>query len=914
MSLKLSRDDNLMKDALLQTKLQPSPVTPDNILRDRLITRLEQGRHRPLTLISASAGYGKSSLASQWVTSCECRCGWVSLDENDSDLHLFLAYILATIQRIFPDVYLRTEILLEADPLPSSAKLASYLLNDLNQLPELFILVLDDYHRIEGKSVHDFVTALLSYPARTLNLVLLTRTHPPLPVAAMRGQGLVTEIKTSDLRFTTDEVGSFMDQMLNVKVDDDTVAVLEAKTEGWAVGLRLAGLYLQGGENLKKRGEELSGNSRYIAEYYFSEVLSQKHPEMLSYLLDTSILDRFCVDLCTSIHEGQAQERQAVSADQFIQWLKENNLFIIALDNEEYWFRYHHLFRDLLKDLLGRQATADRISSLNREAGEWFARNGLLEEAVKHLLAGGDDDSAVDLIRKNRYELMNTSQFARLSRLMAAFPQTIQEEDLHMLTTRALLGTDVGKNIDLYAFTQKATQLLAGLSPQSDQYPEVKGEVLVLQSLLDMLTGDADSGFSHVRAGLDYLPEDALMVKSLAVLALCICHQMTGNTREANRVVRRAVSNPFNPPNIQGRMQVCLSFALYLDASLPRVIATSEKCLALMKDCRVPHTRAYANYLIGLAHYMQNRLESAEHYLSKILDEKYSLNPAYIGDSGYMLVCIYLNQGRADKAEQVMDLLEKYCRENNHTRAGEFFQAFEAEFALRRGDLRQAQQICRYANFDAGLPRWFFYVPQFTPIKCLISTGTQANLKEAFTQLSQWDEEMKKINRINIRIDVLILLAVLHHIRKQDAAAMEFLETAMLMAEPGGWFRSFIDAGPPMATMLEKFLRNDPDHQFAGQILEMYYKETRNKANIGLKNKRKPGKFQHTPIDFLTSRETELLPFLAEGLSNKEIAGVLSISDGTVKTHLRNMFHKLDVTNRIEAVNKARRMGILNLG
>jgi LuxR family maltose regulon positive regulatory protein len=454
-----------VKDALLQTKLQCPVVAPDYIPRDRLLDRLEQGRHRPLTVISASAGYGKSSLAGCWAASCDCRCGWVSLDDGDNDLHLFLAYLLATLEQAFPQIPLHTESLLEADPLPSAAELARYFLNDLDQLPEPFILFLDDYHRITDTHTHNFIAALLAHPARTMHLVLLSRTQPQLQIASLRGRGLVTEIGTVDLRFTTAEVTAFMNRMLDAPIDDATVTILETKTEGWALGLRLAGLYLQGEENPEKRSRELNGTSTHISEYYFAEVLFHRHPEMESYLRDTSILDRFCAPLCSHMHPEQEQGRPEVSADEFIEWLRENNMFVIALDDEGYWFRYHHLFRDFLKRMLEKQASADRIADLNKIAGNWFARSGLIEEAVRHLLAAEDPDAAAELIRQHRYALMNTSQFARLSRLLAALPEDILAGDAHMLTTKALLGTDVGKNIDIYAFTHKAAKCYRGYHP-----------------------------------------------------------------------------------------------------------------------------------------------------------------------------------------------------------------------------------------------------------------------------------------------------------------------------------------------------------------------------------------------------------------------------------------------------------------
>jgi LuxR family maltose regulon positive regulatory protein len=280
----------------------------------------------------------------------------VSLDNDDKDLRQFLNYLLAAIQRHFPKNELRSETLLKGERLRATGELARYLLNDLNQVPESFILVLDDYQRIKESSVHDLVAALLEHPAQTMHLVLLTRKDPSLPIATMRGRGPETEIRASDLRFTSDEGAAFLSHMLNVAVDDDKAALLAVKFEGWGVGLRLAGLYLQGQKDLKLRVQEPGGSSGHIAEYLTAEVLSRQHPEMVSYLLEASILDRFCAPLCGQMHLVGTQGRSGkaeVSAEQFLQWLLDANLFVIALDDEGYWFRYHYLFRSFLTFIPG---------------------------------------------------------------------------------------------------------------------------------------------------------------------------------------------------------------------------------------------------------------------------------------------------------------------------------------------------------------------------------------------------------------------------------------------------------------------------------------------------------------------------------------------------------------------------------
>ncbi|VVS92626.1 LuxR C-terminal-related transcriptional regulator [Desulfoluna spongiiphila] len=886
-------DENRIKGALLHTKLQRSHIAPDIVPRPRLLVRLEEGGQRPLTLITAPAGYGKSTLASRWAQLCGAACGWISLDAEDNDLHQFLNYFLAALKGVFPQLSLHTESLLETHPLPPIAILTRFLLNDLHQITEPFFFVLDDYHRITDPRVHDLISGLMVHPAKALHLILLSRKEPPLPVASMRGRGLVTELNGDELRLTPSEAATFLKQMGNLTVDDATASILGKKTEGWPAGLRLAGLYLQGHQDLRTMAEELSGSSTHIAEYLFAEVLSRQSPEMVFFLQETAILDRFCAPLCQRLHQPRTGSDPEASAEQFIRWLKENNLFVIGLDNEGYWFRYHHLFQDFLNKNRQQNSPSDQVGELHRVAGHWFAENGLFEEAIQHYLAAGATPDAVELVRENRYRLMNASHFTRLHHWLSAFPERILEQEPLLLTTKAVLGTDLGKNIDIYACTKKASRLLAGLSLNSEANRELKGEVLVLQGLLKMLMNDTAGSLACGQEALGYLREDAHMVRSLLVLVLAVGHQMSGKTPMAAKTVREAVAKPFCPANIQARMQICLGYAHYLDANSVKTLSAAEDCLRAIRDLPLSHTRAYAHFLNGSVLYMQNNLAAAESCLVNVLHNPYAANPNNLSDSGCILACIYLAQGRESMAIKVQKQLRAHFRENGHARATDLMRSFETEFALRRGDVKQALQLSQQAHFDAGPPRWFFYVPQLTLVKCMLAEGSQASLDKALARLTQLDNEMHRINRTNVRIKVLALLANVHQMRSAETEAMSYLQTALDLAEPGGWIRIFIDTGAPVKAALENVLKQQPDHRFARQVLGAFT-------------------LSSPTSDFLTHRETELLLLLAEGLSNKEIADKLCISLLTVKTHLKNIFRKLSAANRIGAVNRARELGIIS--
>jgi LuxR family maltose regulon positive regulatory protein len=906
-----------MKGSILYTKLQPPALGPDILPRARLLEQLNKGRQGALTLISAPAGYGKTTLASGWVAACECSYAWVSLEESDSDLHMFLSYVLTAIRSLFPEAELRTEVFLEATSLPSAPELARHLLNDLHQIPVPFILVLDDYHHIQREApIKDLLDEFLAHPPRGLHLLLLTRQDPALQIATMRGCGLLNEIRASDLRFTPDEAAAFLSRKLNVDVDQTTLALLEIKTEGWAVGLRLAGLYLQGQKGqkeLKRSLQQLSGNARHIAEYLFAEVVSKQHPEMVSYLLETSILDRFCAPLCCHLHRTGNHghdEKPELGAEQFIQSLTDTNLFVITLDNKGYWFRYHHLFHDFLKGELHKQFSTDRIADLHRHASRWFNENDFIEEAIAHLLAIDDTSAAMQLLLDHRYALMNTSQYFRLRRLLARLPENAIAEDPLLMSTRAFIGIDLGNDVDAYAFTQKAIEMLAEISPESEAYSLLRGEVLMLQGIVDVLTGAAETALAHIQEASEYVPDNALMIRSLGIISIALCHQMMGNRQQAVAVIKDALSDTTWPTNLRARLHVYLTIVLYLDADLSGAMTAARECLRTIGNLSLVHTRTFADYFIGTIHYLQNQTETAKPRLLKVVDDRQAANPSYPVYASCILAYIYLEHEHEAAADCLLDQIKTYCRKNNNTTVLSIIQAFEAEIALRRGDTQKAWDIAQHVDFGAREPLWFLYTPQLTPIKYLLAKGSHDGLQEAHSRLIQLEERMRRINRKSVLIEILALRALVCHKQGDEATALQNLQNALNLAEYGNWIRTFVDLGTEMIDLLDCLVQQQTGQTYAQQVLKACQAEHSEKASVALDVTSKAPIPESHPHTVLTRREIDILPLLADGLSNQEIAARLHIAPVTVKTHLQNIYKKLKTRNRIEALKRSRELGI----
>ena len=425
-------------EPIIRTKLHRPPVARDHLHRDHLLGKLNQHSRRPLTLVSAPAGYGKSTLMCCWLETCDAPGAWVSLDENDNDLRLFLSYFIAAIQNIFPTACSETLSLLRVDQLPPVSRLAGSLINELDLIEKRFILVLDDYHLIQDKNIHKTVAKLLEHPAACMHLVLIGRRDPPLPLTALRARGQMIEVRTRDLRFSLEEILVLLQQMTGMSVDRSVAAILEEKTEGWVTGLRLAALSLRDTKDFKRSLSGLPIENRYVMDYVTTEILAHHPPAVQECMLKASLLGRFCASLCEAVcYPDRDADGGDLNSRDFIKLLEKANLFVIPLDDEGEWYRYHHLFQTLLKRRLKKQFNSEEIFKLHQRASAWFAEYGYIEEALAHAHKSGDREIAAQLVKEHRCDMMNREQWYRLNRWLQRFPPDFIEEHPDLLVAKA---------------------------------------------------------------------------------------------------------------------------------------------------------------------------------------------------------------------------------------------------------------------------------------------------------------------------------------------------------------------------------------------------------------------------------------------------------------------------------------------
>jgi LuxR family maltose regulon positive regulatory protein len=415
---------------LIQTKLNIPRISGDLITRSHLIERLNNGFNRKLTLVSAPAGSGKTTLLSQWLDDCPHPVAWLSLDENDNNLVVFLSYFVAAVQRIFPEAGQATLNLLDAHQKPPLDYITGTLINELTELGEPFLLVLDDYHAISDAQVHQLMDALIKYLPFEIHLVLASRTQPLLPLARLRAGGEITEIRDSDLRFNQAEIRTCLSTHVKMDLSEDTIKLLEEHSEGWVSALQLAAVSMRSETDIIAFTKQFKGTHRDIADYLVTEVLDHQPPQIQDFLLRTSILDRFCVPLCDALlGDGTSHSRSVLD------YLESANLFLVPLDYEGTWYRYHHLFKDMLHQRLRAKTSDDNINALHCGASAWYAAHNYMEDALRHSLIAEDVDGAVKMIEAHRVDLLNKKRWRMLERWLNMLPDgTVQLRPALFLT------------------------------------------------------------------------------------------------------------------------------------------------------------------------------------------------------------------------------------------------------------------------------------------------------------------------------------------------------------------------------------------------------------------------------------------------------------------------------------------------
>lgn len=894
---------------LLRTKFYRPSVPQDLVVRPRLIDKMNQGLNQPLTLICAPAGYGKTMLVSSFLQTCVLPWAWLSLDENDNDLRVFLDYLLSALDSVFPGALHRTRQFLSGTTLPQVSVIADSLINELAELERESILVLDDVHDIHDADIFSLLAALLRRPLPQLHLVLLTRQDPPLGLGMLRARGQVSEIRSRDLRFTPTETAAFMDQAVATPPRDEALAALTEQTEGWAAGLRLAALTVHYGGDIDRQAAGEHAENRYVTDYLVSEVLSRIPPEIEDFLVKTSILETLCGPLCDAVVDPGGVPRRGQA---YLQMLEETGLFTVSLDEQRLWYRYHHLFRSLLRSRLTQRLDAHAIDALHNRASAWYAGHDTIELALEHALAGHDVLGAVQLVAQYRHMLLDTEQRPRLERWLARFPGTTLAQHPDLLLAKAWIAElNRADSPAVLSAVDQAQTLIDHLVGSRDRARQLQGEIDTLRGMEKSFTATDPPGvITLTTRALETMPQSWYLARVEAWLHLAGAYQMTGELDPAYAVFAAAQQeDTAGSAAPRARLLAARCFIHWMAADLSGTLRWAQQTVNVGQATdQQRESLGWGHYFLAGCLYQRNDLAAAELHANAVYAQRHACHRITVVQSAILLAAIQQARGNPGAARGALDQVTSYLAEIQSEALLPLVQAFGAELAAVQGDLETAGRWATMVGprIPLGIMA-FLYAPQLTLPKILLRIDTPASRQQAAEVLARLHTFVTATHNTRFTIEVLALQALCYHTQANEPAALQALEQALTFAQPGGFLRVFVDLGPAMAGLLERLRRRAVAPGYIERIL--------NVLPVSPAQPFPPSKQPTPPLDLaepLSSRELEVLALLAQRLSAKEIAQRLTISDRTAKRHIANIYQKLAVNSRREATAAAIALGLLS--
>ena len=896
---------------LLRTKLHRPRVVRNHLHRQHLLDRLDRSLQRPLMLVSAPAGYGKSTLLACWLEASDIPGAWVSLDKNDNDMHLFLAYFLDAVQTLFPGTVQNTVALLNASKLPPLTVLAHSLINELDQIDHSFILVLDDYHAISDKSVHGLIAELLQHSPAPLHLVLSSRLAPPFPLARFRARSQMGEIRVRDLRFSPEETRVFLEQFTGEPADSVTTALLEEKTEGWVTGLRLALLSLRHRSGLDRMVTSLPVESRYVTDYLLAEVLSNQPEEIQDYLLATAILDRFCAPLCDAVCvSGSRSFECKMGGRHFLKWLEKSDLFVISLDEQGRWFRYHHLFQNLLLRRLKNRVNGEDISALYMRASRWHADNNMIDEALHYALAAGNVSAAAQLVEQNRHAPLNEDKEYILEKWLAKLPDDIVQQRPELLLAKAWV---LNYTFALWAIPPLLDAIETLPGKESKEFS--RGEVDLFNGIFLFWEGQGERAMELLSRALERIPIANIGVRNEAEIYFAISSQIAGQGKTTVQTYRREFYNETSEGTRKMRLLGSIIFIHLLSGELVKADEAARHLKDMATRASNAHIETWSSYLLGIVHYQWNNLESARHDFSRAVENRFFLDANADIDSYAGLIFSYQAMQQPDKANQTMNQMMEFAQETSNPDYLPRARSVQARLCLLQGDLESAVRLQETTDFsfDTGATLFWLEVPRITQCRVLVARNSEAGLGEATEKLREHLQFNQATHNIPQMLEILLLQTMACQKQDQTKEALAVLERAVTLARPGGYIRPFVNQGKPMADLLTRLLQYGKAVDYIERILAAFdaYESVGERDKPSPKSEQQPRTRNQTLDEPLTNRELEILSFLEQGLQNKEIADRIFISPETVKKHTSNIYRKLDSHNRQQSVVKAYQLGIL---
>lgn len=901
-----------MDSILVRAKLHRPTLPPYTIARPHLVQRLHKGIYSKVTLLSAPAGFGKSTVVSAWLDELEdepyaLKVSWLSLEEADDHLPRFIRYLVAAIEEKYPHSCETVLPLLYEQHDTSIEALTDVLVNDVIQLPGQVVLVLDDLHLISDNAIYSFLARLIQLSSRQLHLVLITRVDPPLPIHRWRAQGQLNELRIRDLGLTLDETTTFLRTNLEKMPSATIVATLHELTEGWAVGLRLVALALRGANDYTAIVAGFQANSnRYIIDYLVDDVLDKLPPSVQQFSSATALLTRFCPALCAAILEIDENSARAQ-----INYMARANLFLIELSTPVNWYRYHHQFQGMLLSRLHERYDQQTIATLRRQAATWLAAHDQIDEALYHLTSIPDFAAAADLIESHRVAALNEQRFHELDNWLALLPTNVLNQRPVLLVSVAWVQNYWLNDTQSLAAIQRALTLLleqtATLSEATQHL--LKAEIFALQTVQNR-PRDQEATLTLIRRLWAQLQAHLSATHWNTVVTLSHTAYFMGGGELALEMLLSTFEQTIEwSPMARSRLLYSAGILHWYNCNLAQAEWDFQQSLYLARQHNLQMAVTLAYFGLALVATERNQQDLAEAYQLEVIEDPHYQNGLRAVFCTYHLIGMHAARGQPEAARAPVEQLKAHALLVGRPYLLNQIEALEAYLALRCGDLPAALRWALAAS-RSEKNRAEDRIPLIR-VQILLAEGSPDSLCEASQILERLTREHEYEYRWSLWIEALILEALSWAKLERFDLALSSLGKAIQRAVPNGVMGHFIVKGQPLEHLLNA-LGKQPEYAGLVQRLLAAFQSNQEEA-IEQESAFQP--LYSVPSselpEPLTEREQDVLKLLVGRLSNKEIAHVLIVSPHTVRNHTANIFGKLQVANRVEAVARARSLGIL---
>lgn len=892
---------------ILQTKLSRPKIMDDYIIRQKIIDELENNVIKPLSVISAGAGYGKSVSVSEWLEQSNYVSTWLSLDKEHNNFRNFLLYFNAAIEKIFPGAMQETNAMLSIGLTPPFNAVFNSSINEICNIEEDFILVLDDFHVLSDKEIFHYFNEWLRFPPPNVHLSIITRRDLPLKINKLINSGRMIEIRMDDLSFSDKEIHGLFKNVLGIDLNNKNIKLLQDKTEGWIIGLRLTLMAAKDEEDIERIMQDVDDNLHSVSDYLLSEVLSKQPDYIIDQLVDSSILNRLCSELIDEIISFNTNEEQKSSTgESLIQWLLNSNMFLISIDPENNWYRYHHLFQELLQNQLRKRRTISQINAINLKASIWFESNKFIAEAIEHALKANEIDHAIKIIIDNWEDTFDKDHWYVVEEWLFLIPEKLLVKSSKLLMVQLWLAQKRHKVEDV-------PLLISLIEESGNELNETEaGYLAFARCMVCLFKGEFEKALSLAEEALDLIPKKQYIFRADTYgWWTAIMHAMgKGDQAVANANSALEQIEPPGEPIQISRRSMHRNFVFMMNADLPSLKKSINTFFNLSGNSSF--MIAFGWYFKGSLDWWLYNVEDSLRSFENTIKYQYQCRPRIVIEAYICRALAFQELNRPVEAQESMNSGVKFAINTNDPVNIAIMNSGQVRLNLLQGELELAEEWLlntKHTDLDVTM-FWWIEVSAITQCKVLIELGTPEDLDKAINKLIDYEKYCLSIfNKMRL-IEVLVLQSKAYSKGKNDKKAIKALKKALNNAAEGKLIKPFIEDGKTFCSLYKGIKKEGIHIKFIDEIVNKLQKITE-LSKEDLEELNKNTKQENISISF-TRKEIEIVQCISKGYRNREIADKYFNSEETIKKHISNMFQKLNVHNRLSLVSKAKEIGLLN--